>query len=198
MKLAPKHVVTIVVSVCAAVVLAPVGVMAATGSLVNITDPVDASRKARVNPDGTLRVEARSLAGSGTFNKTSGDLAFAGSSAALVTATSPTRIAVTELSVSADTYITANNPQYTARVEIYQLTRTSGTAACAMSASGWTQQLLRYVSVASGQTVDLTFGGSPMVLSAPTGQVSCLLAFVRVMPTNGHVFVGATGYTYTG
>ena len=47
------HVTIMVVAVCVA--LAPVGVMAATGQLVNITDPVDTRDKARV--DGTkLRV----------------------------------------------------------------------------------------------------------------------------------------------
>lgn len=54
MKFSSKQVVTMVVAVCAAVVLAPVAVSAATGSLVNIVDPVNAGSKARVNPTGTL------------------------------------------------------------------------------------------------------------------------------------------------
>lgn len=45
MKFQAKHVVTMVCAVSAAAVLAPVGVMAATGTLVNVTDPFNASRR---------------------------------------------------------------------------------------------------------------------------------------------------------
>jgi hypothetical protein len=47
-RLSTNQMVTLVVAVCAAIVLAPVTVMAATGSLVNITDPVHSSYQARV------------------------------------------------------------------------------------------------------------------------------------------------------
>jgi hypothetical protein len=50
----PAHVVTMVVALCAAAVLTPVAVGAATGSFVNITDPVNAASKARVTAKGTL------------------------------------------------------------------------------------------------------------------------------------------------
>lgn len=49
-----RQVVTMVVAICAAVVLAPVGALAATGSLVNITDPVHSAYKARVSSAGRL------------------------------------------------------------------------------------------------------------------------------------------------
>jgi hypothetical protein len=51
-----KQIVVMVVAVCAAVVLAPVGVMAATGSLVNIVDPSNASHKAHVDSSGHVLV----------------------------------------------------------------------------------------------------------------------------------------------
>lgn len=47
---------TMVVAVCVAVVALPVGALAATGNLVNITDPVTASHKARVDSNGRLYV----------------------------------------------------------------------------------------------------------------------------------------------
>jgi hypothetical protein len=50
----PAHVVTMVVALCAAAVLTPVAVGAATGSFVNITDPINAASKARVTAKGTL------------------------------------------------------------------------------------------------------------------------------------------------
>ncbi|HEX8002336.1 MAG TPA: hypothetical protein VF519_06540 [Mycobacteriales bacterium] len=53
-RLSGRHIVTIVVAVCAAVVLAPVGVMAATGTLVNITDPVNSANRARVTSAGSM------------------------------------------------------------------------------------------------------------------------------------------------
>ena len=52
----PRHIVTIVVAVCAGAVLMPVAVGAATGSLVNITDPVTAANKAKVSNKGQLYV----------------------------------------------------------------------------------------------------------------------------------------------
>jgi hypothetical protein len=49
-----RQIVTMVAAVCAAVVLAPVGALAATGSLVTITDPQHTSQKARVTSAGRL------------------------------------------------------------------------------------------------------------------------------------------------
>ena len=53
-RLSGAQIVAIVVAISAAVVLAPVGVLAATGQLVNIADPVTGSNRARVNAAGSL------------------------------------------------------------------------------------------------------------------------------------------------
>lgn len=53
---------TIVVAVAVAIVAFPIGVFAATGSLVNITDPVTKSHKARVDASGRLLVDAAAVA----------------------------------------------------------------------------------------------------------------------------------------
>ena len=45
-----------IIAVCIAVVAAPVGVLASTGSLVNITDPKHSSYKAHVTSAGALRM----------------------------------------------------------------------------------------------------------------------------------------------
>lgn len=55
MKITGRQLTVMVVAVCAAAVLTPAAVSAATGSLVNITDPVTASQKARV-VGGALKV----------------------------------------------------------------------------------------------------------------------------------------------
>jgi hypothetical protein len=49
-----KQITTMVVAVAIAIIAFPVGVYAATGSLVNITDPVHAAQKAHVNTSGRL------------------------------------------------------------------------------------------------------------------------------------------------
>ena len=51
-----RQITTMVVAICCAVVLLPIGAVAATGSLVNITDPVYTARKARVDTAGRLNV----------------------------------------------------------------------------------------------------------------------------------------------
>jgi hypothetical protein len=51
-----RQITTMVVAAAIAVVAAPVGAMAATGSFVNITDPVNAAQKARVDASGHLEV----------------------------------------------------------------------------------------------------------------------------------------------
>jgi hypothetical protein len=54
MQLRPVHVVAIVGSICAAVVLAPVAVNAATGTAVNIVDKFDVNSKVRISSKGTM------------------------------------------------------------------------------------------------------------------------------------------------
>jgi hypothetical protein len=49
-----KQITVMVVAVCLAVVAAPVGVLAVTGTSVNISDPVTAANKARVSANGNL------------------------------------------------------------------------------------------------------------------------------------------------
>jgi hypothetical protein len=51
-----RQVTAMVIAICLAVVLVPVGAMAATGSLVNITDPVAKTHKARVDSAGRLKI----------------------------------------------------------------------------------------------------------------------------------------------
>jgi hypothetical protein len=53
-----RQITTIVVAVAVAIIAFPVGVLAATGTLVNITDPTNASHKAHVNSAGRLLVTA--------------------------------------------------------------------------------------------------------------------------------------------
>lgn len=192
----PKHVVTMVACVSAAVVLAPVGVMAATGTLVNITDAAYSSRKARVSADGSLRVEQRAAATTNTFNRSSAgvnSLSFA----KLIEVSGPRRLAITDLSFSADTFTSQATAGYAARLEFVALIRKSGTSACAYNASGWTRTTLRWVDIAPTQTNQLSFSGSPLVPPVATGGEDTCIGFqVWVLPANTTIFAGVSGYTY--
>lgn len=54
-----RQITVMVVAISVAVVLAPVGAVAATGSLVNVTDPVYSTYRARVTSKGSLAVTPR-------------------------------------------------------------------------------------------------------------------------------------------
>ena len=195
MKFQPKHVVTMVVALSAAVILAPVGVLAATGQLVNITDPSNSARKARVSSDGSLRVESRAGASSKTFSFQSNAMnnitffplkEFAGSD----------KTALTEMSFAAGGIFSDPDLSYT--VHVWGLVRTSGSAACALSAAGWTKKLMRTIAVRTQSSVTLTFTGSPLLMpSAAADQRTCLGVELRNSITDGAVYVGGTGYRFT-
>ena len=53
-----RQLTTMVVAVCTAIVLAPLGAVAATTSLVNITDPANPKHKARVTSEGQMVVRS--------------------------------------------------------------------------------------------------------------------------------------------
>jgi hypothetical protein len=197
MELAPKHVVVMVASVCAAVVLAPVGVLAATGSLVNVTDPFASSHVARVNAEGALRVETRPGVSGSTFN-----VAAAGTSSLsffkVYENTGTYHIAVTDLTLAADTGLNAAAAGYAARVEWVSLVRTSGTADCAYNAAGWTRRTLRWMDVAPTRTEQLSFAATPLVVPNPAaGQRSCIGFQLWVLPSNTVVFASMSGYLFT-
>lgn len=196
MRFAPKHVVTMVACVSAAVVLAPVGVLAATGQLVNITDPYSSSRSARVSRDGSLRVESRTAVGGGTFNAVGTGLSSL-SFQKLYEASGPKRIVITDITMSADSSTSQSTPGYAARIEVVALTRTSGSAACAYNAAGWTRKTVRWLDVAPTRTEQLTFPGSPIVVApAASGHLSCVGYQVWVLPSSVTIFGAVGGYTY--
>jgi hypothetical protein len=61
-RLSGTNITVIVVALCAAIVLAPIGAMAASGQLVNITDPGHKNQKARVSTKGSLITSLRDAA----------------------------------------------------------------------------------------------------------------------------------------
>jgi hypothetical protein len=190
MKFAPKHVVTMVACVCAAAVLAPVGVMAATGSLVNIVDPLLADRKVRVGSAGALHVESRAGVIGGDFNVLSSPTTTL-SFVKLYETAAPNRIAVTEMSVATR----GSDNGFTTQVELRGYVRTSGTNAC--GGAGWMVVRLRVVSVLTNTSEQLTFDGPPLILpGAATGHRVCFGFTITQLPSGVVVDVGTSGYTF--
>lgn len=180
MKFAPKHVVTMVACVCAAVVLAPVGVMAATGTLVNLTDPIESSRKARVSGISGLYVDTRPRATAGTFNVFTAKVLDVVGHTVYETG-SPNGIALT----SAVFTVRGDNTSSVNHVRLFSQVRTSGNAPC--GGSGWTMpKTLVTLAVHAGSTEQVVYDGTPLVVpAAPAGQRVC----VRFQQTR---WVGAT------
>lgn len=193
MQLAPKHVVTMVACVCAAVVLAPVGVMAATGTLVNLTDPLDSSRKARVSGISGLYVDTRPRATAGSFNLLTTDVNYV-TPQALRATPSPNGIAVTSVVVT----VKGDNSASVNHVRLYSRVRTSGNGPCS-AGTGWTTpKYLVSIAVHAGSTEQVTYDGPPLVIPpAAAGQAVCL-GFQQTQHTGSTwTDVAVTGFTFT-
>ena len=193
MRFEPKHVVTMVVAVCAAVVLAPVGVMAATGSLVNVTDPVNAARKAKVGSSGALYVESRAGAVDHSWRNVK-QVGGVGTMRALYLEKAPYRAAVTEATFTLD----ADDPAAWARVRLWSRVQTSGDQPCE-GGIGWAaSETLKTVGLRAHETVQLAFDGPPLVLPPPRpGLKVCVGASIVEQSAPGTVLdVSVTGYRY--
>lgn len=192
MQFSSKQVVVMVACVSAAVVLAPVGVMAATGTLVNIADPVVGSRAARVTAAGGLVVESRAYQGTNAFtvNATRQGLGWAN----LATATGPSRLAITEITLTGSF---DPDPGF-AEVLIEAMVRTSGTNGCSgPGTAGYTRHTLKRVTTRSRSTLALTFDGQPLVLPiAASGHLVCFGVSVVTVTSGMWTYVGATGYRF--
>ena len=190
MKFSSKQVVAMVVAVSAAVVLAPVGVMAATGQLVNIADPVITGRSARVGSGGTLQVESRAGATSGAFNKS---FAFQGLGFhKIAETTGPNRIAITEVTLS------GYEVDYDAEAALVAYVQTTGTGTCGTTLSGYTKTELRRFAWPMNEVTQLTFDGPPLIVPAPApGKIVCVGFAMQEVGTQARLFLGATGFTYS-
>lgn len=188
-----KQIVAMVCAVSGAVVLAPVGVMAATGQIVNVVDPSNAGRAARVAPVGALQVETRPGIVTNAANVVATDINTL-APRRLMEVTSPSRIALSELTVA----VRKNGTPAAADtvVELHSYVRDSGTAAC--GGSGWSDTLLRRVTLQTSQTLQLDFDGPPLVIpAAPVGKRQCLAAKLYQWVDATKVEIGATVYSYT-
>ena len=194
MQFQPKHVVAMVVALSAAAILTPVGVMAATGTLVNIADPNDGSRRARVGTSNALFTETRPGVPTGAFNVRIGDVTDVVLHK-LYETKAPKRIAVTEVAftVRGDDVAGPNT-----HVDLLAFTEkgTPGLYSCGHP-SGWTKKILRTVALSPGETVQHVFTGPPVLLpTPPTGLRTCL-GFQQTRWLGGtKLDVMVSGYNY--
>jgi hypothetical protein len=187
-----KQIVTMVVAVCAAVVLAPIGVFAATGTLVNIADPSIGSRQARVSSGGGLLVESRSYPGANSFNLNGSRLGLGYIN--LISTTAPTRIAVTEVT------LTGQGPAGQQEALLEAFVRTTGTAGCGgPGTAGYTRFTMRRVAFNNQGTLQVEYNGPPLLLPAgASGQPTCFGVTVISIPSGSATYVGGSGCRFTG
>lgn len=193
MQFAPKHIVAIVVAVSAAAVLTPVGVMAATGQLVNITDPVDAGNKARVTDNGALQVETRPRATRYVKNVSHVDIASL-TPRPLLEVAAPSKIALLEVTVGVRDF---GNPVIAPTiVDLVSYVRTSGVNPCGQA--GWTGTTLRRITLMTDKTEQVTFDNAGLPLPvAPAGKRQCLAAKLYQWVGDTRVDIGATVYAFS-
>lgn len=191
MELTSKQVTTMVVSVCAAVVFAPVAVSAATGQLVNIVDATT-GKAARVSSNNALVVENRVGQGTNSFNMRNSRYQFGW--IGLAETTGPTRLAITELTLSGP-YDTPGNA---GEVLLEAMVRVSGSLPCnGPGTAGYQRYTLKHVWVPARQTIQLDFGGQALALpGAAAGQPMCFGVTYYAGNTNMSIYADGTGYKF--
>lgn len=188
------QVVVIVVAFAATVVLGPIAALAATGQLVNIADPDNATRLARVTGSRTLTVETRAGSIDRAFNGQAGRLGLGRIVLAQTLAgfNNTVRMAITDVT------ITAQGPGGFQYVDLEALVRVSGSNPCSNPTSGFQVTTLRRVALQNNTTLQLNFDGPPLLTpTAGSLQLLCFVLNVTSTPVGGGTQGGATGYTFT-
>ena len=190
MRFTSKQVVTMVVAVSLATILAPVAVFAATGQLVNIVDPTN-GHGAKVTSNNALQVESRAYQGGNAFNMRNSRYAFGW--IPLASTTGPNRLAITELTLAGQYDVGK-----VGEVLIEAMVRTSGSEPCnGPGTAGYSRHTLKHVWVQSRQTTQLLWNGPSLVLPlAPSGQPTCFGVTYYAGDTNMTIYADGTGYRF--
>lgn len=190
MSFSSKQVVAIAWAIAVAVVLAPVGVIAARSQLVKITDSANTSRKARVSSVGALRVESRPGVIAQAQNISHVDVQSL-SPRKLLQVTGPTRMAVSEVTVGV--HNTGNPVNEPTVAELNYYVRVSGTNTCGQT--GWTGTVLRRFTLKTDETFQMKFDGPPLMVPRPSsGKVACVAMKLYQWVGDTKVDFGATVY----
>ena len=192
-----RNVVALVATVAVVSALMPVGVMAATGQLVNIADPFYADRRARVTSSNSLQTESR--AGSGPNTISQHWAADTLESFTFGTVTGPDRLALTEVTLGS---VGPSNGTTTGHhyIDVVSYVQGSGTAACGVSSSGYTVTTLRRLVVRNFHpSVQVDWSGPALLApKPPAGKKACVVLRVNTYTTGSVVYISATGYRLAG
>ena len=191
MHFSSRQIVAIVIAISATMIATPVGVMAATGQLVNIVDPTFAGRKVRVGDVGTLRVESRAGAPNNAFNKA---FTFQGLGFHKISEVqAPKRIAITEVTLS------GYEVNYTAEAALVAYVQTGpSSATCGTTLTNYTKVELRRFGFPMNQVTQIDFEGPPLISPpAGSGMKVCVGFAMQEVGTAARLFLGASGYTYS-
>ena len=188
--------VLVTLTVCMALVAAPLTALAATGQLVNIVDGSNAANVARVNGTGALAVQTQPglLTTWATKVATRGSLGWRN---LLTYASAGRRIAVLEASFAA---AGPAGGMFTAALRMYSI-GPAPDATCSDPTAGSNKVILtRTVVVTNGSTVQLDFGanGMPSIEPVGAGSQHCLGFLITQAPASSTLAVGTSYYSVAG
>ena len=169
------------------IVMVPMTALAATGQLVNIIDPSNSSRQAKVTDVGALQVQMRPGIPQNSFNGRNHKAGAAWLS--LYENPSTRATAVVQATIA------AHEGQGFYLIRLGWVSMNSGSACSgAITLTGYWRQ----VTIPPGETLTLDFSGSPLVLApAASGRKTCVGIWGMSVPSGGIMSGGVSGYTYT-
>jgi hypothetical protein len=208
MKITGRQLTVMVVAVCAAAVLTPTAVYAVTGNAVNVTDPYNASQKARVSGgkltvgdgvgaltvDGTVRVGDGSGALTVDGTTVSADPSTAWSVYADIANNGTDILLLKDLAANAGATIGSITLSNTAASVVkVQLMARHPNSANVCTGPGVVQDYYQLYAVPANDTRTIAF--SPRLRVPKLGAESCLFLYVTGSGTDT-VSITATGATY--
>ena len=173
---------------CATVLaLGPLTALAATGQLMNIVDPTNAARIAKVTDIGALQVQTRPGLALNSFNGRN----FKGGGGWMTvyehTSTKATAIVEATLATGEG-----------AGIYIYRIGFATAASTTACSSLVTYTAYAREIHLKAGETMQLDFSGAPLQILAPTsGKKVCIGIFIQFSPPGGTTAAGLSGYLYT-
>lgn len=184
----PRHTLTAIAILAAAVTLMPVAVHAA-GSLVTVTDSVVSGRNARVSTSSGLVTDSRPNAPIIAYDSLNVSFVPTGAGFAIASSTSPSRVAISSWLLAA-----GGTTAGSIRVRLYARYRSSGTAACSATANGYVIGHSKTAIVPVGQTLNIEFGTPFVVPVLPAGVPYCYIVDPDSGPSGSSLTTSLHGY----
>ena len=187
--MATRERILLAITACAALLVIPMTALAATGQLINIIDPTNAARAAKVTQVGALQVETRPGIPSDLVYRVANRSGTGWVS--LYQVSTGRNYAMAEFSAANMSTAGAKSAQLSWFTIPSSLSCTSFSISSATATS-----TIRTVIVPNQSTVVVSFSGVPInVPPAPSGSKQCLGVVVGG-PSTGTIQLGTSGYTW--